>query len=365
MSLNPNPGVAVIGTGFGCITHVRALRAAGFNVEALVGRDPAKTEARAARFGIGRASTSLDDVLALPGIDAVTIATPPDTHAPIAHAALAAGKHVLCEKPLTLDASEAEGLLAAAEQAGVVHLLGAEFRWAPGQATMASGIAAGRIGTPKLASFLLHIPLLADPGAEVPDWWTDRKRGGGWLGAHASHVIDQVRATLGEFAAVSARLPNVVDRPWTAEDSYSLQFRLATGVDGVLQSSSSDWGPIYLLSRVVGSTGTIWAEGDTVRVADRDGTQTLAPAFGLQPTPPDPAPSDLFETHYDMLHSIGLDMGPWTRMAATFRALILGLPLDDGPQPATFADGVALMRVLDAARRSAATGEWVDCRADD
>src|ERR1700692_1512100 len=131
MATRVNPGVAGIGTGFGCITHVRALRAAGFDVQSLVGRDPAKTEARAARFGIGHASTSIDEVLARPGLDAVTIATPPDTHASIAHRAIAAGKHVLCEKPLALDAKEAEALLAAAQAAGVVHLLGAEFRWAP------------------------------------------------------------------------------------------------------------------------------------------------------------------------------------------------------------------------------------------
>lgn len=354
------PGVAVIGTGFGCITHVRALAAAGFDVRALVGRDPAKTRDRAARFGIPHPMTSVDEALALPGIDAVTIATPPDTHAAIASRAMRAGKHVLCEKPLAADAREAEQLAAEAERAGVIHLLGAEFRWSSAQATMASAINEGRIGSPRLASFVLHIPLLADPAAEVPDWWTDRDRGGGWLGAYASHLVDQVRAALGEFAAVSACLTNVVDRPWSAEDSYSVQFRLTSGVDGVMQSSSSDWGPIFLLTRVVGSAGTIWAEGDCVRVADRDGTHQVEPAFGLDPTPADPAPAELFRTQYDLLHSLGQDMGPWTRMARTFRDLITGEPVT-GPQPATFADGVALMRVLDAIRTSAASGDWVTC----
>lgn len=370
MSTDERLGVAVIGTGFGCITHVRALTAAGFDVRALVGRDPVKTQARAERFGIPYALTSVENALGLSGVDAVTVATPPDTHAEIAGRAIAAGKHVLCEKPLTRDTREAEALLAAAEEAGVVHLLGAEFRWAPAQATMATAIAEGRIGSPRLASFVLHIPLLADPGAVVPGWWTEAGSSGGWLGAYASHVIDQIRSTLGEFAAVSACLTNVVERSWTAEDSYSVQFRLDTGVSGVMQSSSSDWGPILILTRVVGSTGTIWAEGDNVGVADRDGTHQLAPAFGFDPTPPDPAPSELFTTHYEMLHSIGQDMGPWTRMATVFRDLILGgdpgraapdVGPAVGPPPATFADGVALMRVLDAIRASAATGDWVDC----
>jgi predicted dehydrogenase len=156
-------------------------------------------------------------------------------------------------------------------------------------------------------------------------------------------------------------LANVIDRPWTAEDSYTVHFRLVSGVEGVMQSSSSDWGPLLVMSRVLGSTGTIWTEGDTVKVADRHGVRTVDPAYGLDPTPPDPPPPEVLQTHYDMLHSMGLDMGPWTRMAATFRDLILGQPLPEGPPPATFVDGVALMQVLDAIRRSASVGDWVAC----
>src|SRR5260370_41485769 len=85
-------GLAVVGTGFGCLTHVRAARGAGWEVRALVGRDPDRTALRAARFGIPAAVTTLDDALSLPGVDAVAIATPPHTHGPLAMAAVAAGK---------------------------------------------------------------------------------------------------------------------------------------------------------------------------------------------------------------------------------------------------------------------------------
>ncbi len=135
-------GVVVVGTGFGCLTHVRALRAAGFEVDTLVGRDPDKTAARAARFEIAHASTSLAEAMARPGVAAVTIATPPHTHGPLVSEALRAGKHVLCEKPFARDAAEARVLLAAAEQAGVVHMLGTEFRFAPGQALLTRSCAA-------------------------------------------------------------------------------------------------------------------------------------------------------------------------------------------------------------------------------
>jgi len=74
-------GALVVGTGFGCLTHTRALRAAGFAVRALVGRDPARTAERARRCDIPHACTSLAEALALPGVDVVTVATPPHAHA--------------------------------------------------------------------------------------------------------------------------------------------------------------------------------------------------------------------------------------------------------------------------------------------
>src|SRR5580698_2686107 len=101
----PGLGVAVVGTGFGCYTHVRALRAAGFDVLAVVGRDAVRTAERARTFDVPRACGSLAEALELPDVVAVTIATPPLTHADLAQEAIAAGKHVLCEKPFAADAA--------------------------------------------------------------------------------------------------------------------------------------------------------------------------------------------------------------------------------------------------------------------
>jgi predicted dehydrogenase len=347
-------GIAVAGTGFGCLTHVRALRSAGFDVRALVGQDPEKTAARAERFDIPRAATALTDVFDV--VDAVTIATPPHTHAPLAIAAVEAGKHVLCEKPFARDSTEARAVLAAAEAAGVVHLLGTEFRFAPGQALLARVVRSRVIGDPRLATFLLHIPLLADPAAEVPAWWSDAAQGGGWLGAQASHVVDQIRSTLGEFASVSASLPHVSEHGWTAEDAYVVQFRLASGAVGVMQSVAGDRGPMLFATRVAGTRGTVWAEGDRVQVADASGTREIAMPPELAVAPPDPPPADLMVTTYDRLHSTGIDLGPYTRLAEVFHALIEGRAVAPDPAPATFADGVASMDVLDAIRRSARKG---------
>jgi predicted dehydrogenase len=90
-------GAVVIGTRFGCFTHVRALRAAGFDIKAIVGRDPDKTAILARQFDVPLALTSLPAALELSGVEAVTVATPPRTHCQLVLDALAAGKHVICE----------------------------------------------------------------------------------------------------------------------------------------------------------------------------------------------------------------------------------------------------------------------------
>jgi predicted dehydrogenase len=355
-------GVVVAGTGFGCITHVRALRNAGFDVVGLVGRDAEKTADRARIFDIPHALTSFDAALALPNVTAVTIATPPHTHAALALAAVAAGKHVICEKPFARDAAEGSAVLAAAEAAGIVHLLGTEFRWDPGQATLARAVASGAVGEPRLATVILHVPMLADESAEVPAWWADSGSGGGWLGAHGSQVIDQLRGTLGEFAGVSASLPLLADRAVSAEDSFVVHFRMRSGCVGVLQSTAGDWGPPIIETRVTGSRGTAWIEGvgSKVLVADATGTHVVPVGDDLPTDPPEPLPVGLLHTAYDRMIAHGMDLGPYTRLATAFRELILSHPLPTGPRPATFADGVAGMAVLDAIRQAAEERTWVE-----
>ena len=222
-------GAVVVGTGFGVLTHLRAMQAAGIDVLALVGRDEAKTADRAARFGVPNALTSVGDAVALPDVDAVAVVTPPRTHRAIVLEAVDAGKHVMCEKPFALDAAEGRSMLDAAERAGVVHLLGTEWRFGTGQAQLARTIRSGVIGEPRHALFELQLPTPADPAAELPDWWQLESEGGGWLGAYGSHIVDQVRSTLGEIVGVSATVECIAPRPgMTADDTYSVHARLAS-----------------------------------------------------------------------------------------------------------------------------------------
>ena len=327
------PGAIVIGTGFGARVHVPALQAAGFDVVALLGRDPDKTARRAARLGVP-ASCDVDGLLARPDVAAVSIATPPATHAPLAIAAARAGKHVLCEKPFALDVAEAETMLAAAEEAGVTHLIGHEFR---------------------LATLVQFVALVPDPAARTPDWWFDVGAGGGWLGASGSHVIDQVRAWLGDFAEVSARLPVVSDRVDVAEDTFVVRFRLRSGVDGVLAQTAGAWGPMTGVTRVVGTRGSAWIDGGDAWLADADGTHRLDVPADLSL----PAPEESTDPRHRFTH---LELGPFTRLGEALRAGVEGRPGASPVPLATFADGVAAMRTMDAIRASArADGALVAC----
>lgn len=351
-------GAAVVGTGFGFLTHVRALQEAGIDVQAIVGRDPEKTRDRARRGEIPHAFTRLDDALALPDVDLVTIATPPHTHAEIAIRACEAGKHVMCEKPFAADLGEAERMLEAAEKAGVVHVMGAEFRFAAGQALATRALREGVVGEPRLATFLFLMPALAHPSSQVPGWWSDAGEGGGWLGAYASHVIDQTRAMLGEWSGLSASLDVVSDRDWSADDTYTVHFRTAQGCTGILQSSAATFGPPAMTSRISGPRGTLTIAGNTVSVADADGSRDLempAELANAAPKPPDP---ELLHTSYDMLHSMGIDLDPFAKLFRSMRDTIEGRPVSGGPEPATFADGVALQRISDAIRRSSERRTW-------
>lgn len=347
------PGAVVVGTGFGTRVHVPALRAAGFDVVALVGRDPERTKRRADRLGVPDALTDLDAALDRPDVHAVTIATPPSTHAEIAIAAARAGKHVLCEKPFAMSAAEAEAMLEAATTAGVTHLVAHEFRWAVDRATVGRAITSGAIGEPRFATFVSNVALVADPQAQVPSWWFDPATGGGWLGASGSHVVDQIRAWLGDFAEVSARLAVVSARRAVppaslAEDSFTVRFRLASGLDGVLQQTAASWGSLPGVTRVAGTTGTVWIEGDEPWIADAGGTRRLAVPDDLLPPVP-AAPSD--DPRHRFTH---LELGPFTRLCEVLLAGAEGRPIPSGVPVPTFVDGLATMRVLDAIRASAA-----------
>ena len=350
MANAPIPAV-VIGTGFGYRIHVPALRAAGFEVAGLVGTNPDKLARRAEVAGVPHFFTDLDESIEKTGAQVVTVATPPDSHARLVLKALEHGCHVLCEKPMAFDADEGKAMLDAAERAGVMHLVGNEFRWAPDRALIGRAIADGLIGSPRFLSLVQYLAFAADPEARLPHWWFDKEAGGGWLGASGSHLIDQIIAWLGEFESLSAALPIVSNRTNVAEDSYVLRFRMKNGVEGVLQQTAGAWGPSASLWRIAGTKGTVWAEEGIVRVADRDGVRELPVPDDLAlPAPP---PAEAPDSSRRFSH---LELGPYIRLCEALRAGIEGRAIKSAVPLPTFRDGYATMRVMDAIRLSAEQG---------
>ncbi|MFO1078288.1 MAG: Gfo/Idh/MocA family oxidoreductase [Planctomycetota bacterium] len=207
----PVLNVAMVGHAFMGRAHGNAYRQANhffdlpFRVvpKVVVGRDEARAAAAAEKLGFAGATADLEAVLADPSIHLVDVATPNDSHHAIAMAALAAKKHVLCEKPLAMTLVQAKAMAALAKKQKVRVGLWHNYRRAPATALAAQMIARGDIGAVRQVRAVYLQDWLCDP--QLPaSWRTSRKTCGS--GAHGdlnAHLIDLTRALTGlEFEAV-------------------------------------------------------------------------------------------------------------------------------------------------------------------
>ena len=352
--------VLIVGSGFGCRIQVPAFRGAGFDVVGLVGTDLQRTTERARQNGLERAFTSMQEAITATGPHVVAVSTPPDTHAELTIAALELGCHVLCEKPFASSKDEAVLMLDAAERAGQIHFLGNEFRYVPQRAAIAQAIADGLIGQPRFATMVQYSGYVAAFQNDIPEWWFDPLRGGGWLGASGSHAVDQIRSTLGEFDSVSATLSRVTASRGPIEDSFTLRYTLRSGLEGVIQQSSGAFGPLGDFTRIAGDKGTIWTEGEVIHYADKRGERELEIPVALRLPPSPPLSGDSRHSRVEWQVMAAAEIGPYTELCRAFAAAIQGEPAQSSVQPATFHDGVANMAVLDAIRASAAGGGVVE-----
>ena len=346
--------VVIVGTGFGCRIQVPAFLGAGFDVRGLVGTDEKRTRERARANGVANAFTDLGRAVAETDAQVVAVSTPPHTHSGIVLEALSHGCHVLCEKPFARDASDARRMSDAARRAGKICLLGNEFRFVPQRATMARAIAEGMIGEPRFASIVQFSDYVSSYEEDIPDWWFDPARGGGWLGASGSHAVDQIRTWLGEFAAVSASLATVRASRGPVDDSFAVRFSLRSGLEGVLQQTAGAFGSAADFTRIVGSEGTIWTEGMSIRLADRRGTREVEIHPDLVLPEPPPLTGDPRHARAEWQMMAAFEVAPYLQLCRVLRAAITGEPSPSPMAPADFADGLANMAVLDAIRRSAA-----------
>lgn len=222
--------IALIGTGFMGRMHAQACRTAHRSFDlplepeltVVVGRDADRTARAARTLGAAEQSTDWSEVIGRADVDLVDICTPGDTHAAIAVAALEAGLHVLCEKPLANDVAEAERMAQAAGRAldrGVVSMCGFSYRRTPALALARRLVAEGRIGQVRHVRAQYLQDWLSDPDAPFT-WRLDSNRAGsGALGDIGAHSIDTAQWLTGDhIEGVSATMRTFVDtRPLLGE----------------------------------------------------------------------------------------------------------------------------------------------------
>jgi predicted dehydrogenase len=269
-------GVGLIGTGFMGKTHALAWR----NVRAVMGDTPPVTlqmlcdtpADRAAlladQFGFARATGDWRALVADPAVDVVSITTPNQLHHVIALAALAAGKHVWCEKPMALTLAQAEEMEAAARAAGTVTLVGYNYVRNPAVTHAARLIAGGAIGRPVQFRGWVEEDYQADP--DLPWTWraTLAEAGLGALGDLGCHLVSLALLVMGPIESLVADMQVIHEtRPMPDgsgrgrvenEDAASVLVRFAGGAQGMMAISRSAWGRKSRLGfEVHGTTGMI------------------------------------------------------------------------------------------------------------
>ena len=342
--------IGFIGSGFARRVQLPGLGfVPGTRATAIASGRRANAEAVAREFSVPHVFDDGVDLAQSPDVDLVVVSSTPDSHARYAIAALEAGKHVLCEKPMALDAYEAAQMLAAAERrpdrfAWVDH----ELRYEPNRRRARELIASGAIGEVRHIELSLKPYLRGDGRPQAADapwtWWFDGARGGGILGAVGSHLIDLCRYWTGSEVAYVAGLVETfvgertdesgVKRPVTADDFTSSVLRMASGaVATITLSSMAHHGPGHL-AQVTGSEGTLVLTGET----------KLERAKAGGPLEDVSAPDELWEKTKPN--------NMWARsFVRLLRDLVraIGGAVAEG-EAATFRDGWQVQRVLDAIR---------------
>jgi predicted dehydrogenase len=370
---------AVIGTGFIGTVHVEELRRIGVQVRGVLGSTPERGRARAEALGVKHAYPSLEAILDDRDVDVVHVTSPNHLHVPQARAVLAAGKHVVCEKPLAMTAAESASLVEDAERSGRVNAVNFNIRFYPLHQHVRELIAGGGLGDVRFVTgHYFQDWLLLDT-----DWnWRLEPDKGGSLravGDIGSHWIDLVQFLTGlKIVAVMADLATFVntrhepkgpvetfstersadtmDREMATEDVASILLRFENGARGAVSVSQISAGRKNSLQ---------WEIDGAERAAAWDSE----------------TPDHLWLGHRDRPNEILLRnpalMGPAGRAASalpgghvegfgdTFGALFRAIYADivagkpsERPPYATFADGHDEMLVNDAIAASAAAGSW-------
>jgi predicted dehydrogenase len=210
--------VGLIGTGFGAKVHLPGWRSLdGVEVVAVCSSDGVRAQRVADRFGIARAYDDPQALIADPDVELVDVCTHADTHRDLALTTLAAGRHLLCEKPLALDAgASGELVAAAAARPELVAAVCFEHRYQPARRLFGDLVAGGWLGTPRMvvASVLVDMSLNPDSPAHYHGPYALRASAGGVLSQVVVHYLDFIMSVFGPIEDVRGRVATTVpERP--------------------------------------------------------------------------------------------------------------------------------------------------------
>jgi predicted dehydrogenase len=372
-------GAAVVGTGFIGVVHVEALRRLGVQVHGVVGSSHERATARSREMRLPPAYESFDAMLADPRVDVVHVTSPNHLHREHARAALAAGKHVVCEKPLAMTPAESADLLDAAERSGLVHAVNFNLRFYPINQHVHGMVAAGELGDVRLVSgHYLQDWLLLDT-----DWnWRLEPALGGELRAVAdigSHWMDltsfltgrritsvmadlttfiktrqQPKGPVETFAAAGGAA--TVARDIKTEDVATILLRYEGGVRGALTVSQVSAGRknslVYEVDGAASSAAWNSESPDELWIGHRGRPNELLlrdPAILNEP--------GRRAAYLPGGHAEGFADTFKALYAAVYAAVAEGKPGRGYP---TFADGHDEMLVCDAVLRSSREQKWVE-----
>jgi predicted dehydrogenase len=377
----PTLGVGLIGYAFMGAAHSQAWRTAPHffdlplrpQLTVLAGRDAVRVADAAERLGWSSVETDWRRVLERDDVDLVDVCTPGDTHAEIAIAALEAGKHVLCEKPLANTVAEAEAMAEAAARAatrGVRSMVGFTYRRVPAIGLARELVAQGRLGEIRHVRAQYLQDWIADPTAPMSWRLEKEKAGSGALGDIGAHIVDLTQHITGQrLTGVSALLETFVkERPLPAsEGSLSGVAGQGTGRvtvdDAAVFLGRFDGGALatfeatrFALGRknairieVNGSRGSLAFDFEDMNVLHfYDGDEPAATAGFRRIVVTEPE-HPYVGAWWPAGHGLGYEHGFTHQVVDLVTAIAKG----EDPTP-SFADGLQVQRVLDAVERSAA-----------
>lgn len=363
-------GVAVVGTGFGQKIHIPGFQAHHrTEVVAVYHRNLDKAQAIASSQNIPYACNSIEDIIAIPEVAAVSISTPPFLHFEMAKKVLTAGKHLLLEKPTALTANEARELYKLANKsethpesksAKTIATMDFEFRFIPSWQMLAELLATGYVGEKRLIKIDWLVSSRADTNRPW-NWYSQKDKGGGVLGATGSHVFDYINWLFGPVKRLSGQLITGISarpdpdelgklKPVDADDSCTLMLELADGtpcqvcLSSVTYQGRGHWVEIY------GSKGTL--------VLGSDNQQDYVHGFRLWGSQ---GPEPLAEIKIPQRLEFP-QVYPDGRIAPFIRVVDKWVEAIDGGESLipSLREGVYSQLLMDLTQESHATGTWVE-----